>query len=67
MPINHNQFLQEIDDTTDTTNNIIQLIQLKNDLSTYFLREHSFNSDVFEVAIKKVKSNCDSEAFLRAN
>ena len=52
---NHNHICQEIEDTTNAANNTMQLIQLANDLSTFFLKEHGFNSDVGKASIQKVK------------
>ena len=43
-------------DTKDAANNTIQLIQSTNNLSTFFLKEHGFNSDVLKCSIKKVKN-----------
>ena len=52
---NHNQVCWEMGDTKDATNNTMQLIQSTNGLSTFFLKEHGFNSDVLKASIKKVK------------
>jgi hypothetical protein len=52
---NHSHVRREMGDADDGTNNTMKLIQCTNDLSTYFLKEHGFNSDVFKVAIKKVR------------
>ena len=52
---NHNQVRREMGDAKDAANNTMQLIQSTNDLSTYFLKEHGFNSDVFKASIKKVQ------------
>ena len=52
---NHNQVRREMGDAEDATNNTMQLIQSTNDLSTFFLKEHGFNSDVLKASIKKVK------------
>jgi hypothetical protein len=42
-------------DAGDAANTTMQHIQTTNDLSTYFLKEHGFNSDVLKASIKKVK------------
>ena len=42
-------------DAQDTANTTIQHIQYTNDLSTYFLKEHDFNSGMFKASIKWVK------------
>ena len=52
---NHNQVRREMGDAEDATNNIMQLIQSTNNLSTFFLKEHGFDSDVLKASIKKVK------------
>ena len=64
---NHNQICREIEDTTYAANNTMQLIQLANDLSTFFLKEHGFNSDVVKASVKKVKTYGDGEAFISMN
>jgi len=43
-------------DAKDTANNTMQLIQFANDHSTFFLKEHSFNSDMLRASTKKVKT-----------
>ena len=53
---NHNQVRREMGDAKDAANNTMQLIQYTNNLSTFFLKEHGFNSDVFKTSIKKVKN-----------
>jgi hypothetical protein len=42
-------------DAEDAANNTRQLIQSTNNLSTFFLKEHGFDSDVLKTSIKKVK------------
>ena len=64
---NQDQVYQEIVDAEDTANNTMQIIQLASDRSTFFLKEHGFNSDVLKILIKKVKTYSDGEAFTRMN
>eukprot|EP00804_Cyclotella_cryptica_P011512 CCRYP_017062-RA/>CCRYP_017062-RA protein AED:0.20 eAED:0.24 QI:0/0/0/1/0/0/3/0/320 len=52
----HNQVCRKMGDTKDTANNTIQHIQTMNDLSTCFLKEHGFNSDVLKASIKNIKN-----------
>ena len=51
---NHNQVCQEMGDSNDMTNNTMKLIQSTNDLSTFFLKKHGYDSDVFKATIKEV-------------
>jgi hypothetical protein len=52
---NYNQVRQEMGDAKDAANNTRQLIQSTNDLSTFFLKEHGFDSDMLKTSIKTVK------------
>eukprot|EP00804_Cyclotella_cryptica_P026199 CCRYP_009772-RA/>CCRYP_009772-RA protein AED:0.17 eAED:0.17 QI:0/0/0/1/0/0/3/0/383 len=52
---NQNQVRRKMGDAKDAANNTMQHIQTTNYLSTYFLKEHCFNSDALKASLKKVK------------
>eukprot|EP00804_Cyclotella_cryptica_P025136 CCRYP_012991-RA/>CCRYP_012991-RA protein AED:0.38 eAED:0.38 QI:0/-1/0/1/-1/1/1/0/116 len=55
-PKTHNQVRRKMGDAKNTANNTMQHIQTTNDLSTYFLKERGFNSDVLKASIKRLKN-----------